>query len=91
MGADDLATHDLPNSLGVIMPPLCCGIALRDGGGAPAAQHDTDVQQLAQHLALDDAKGRGSVAGYLSTKFEAKVAGHGQHAQCLGRTCYKCV
>ena len=50
-----------------------------------------DVSQLAQPLALDDAEGRGSIAGYSFTQLEAEVAGHGQHAQCLGRTFCECL
>ena len=50
-----------------------------------------DVSQLAQPLALDDAKGRGGIAGNPSTQVEAEVARHGHHTQRLGRTLYECV
>ena len=40
MGAHDRVAPDLPSTLGVIVLPLTCGVELRGGGGAPAAQHD---------------------------------------------------
>ena len=46
MGADDLATHDLPGALGIIVLPLSRGVELRGGGGAPAARHDAKSSRV---------------------------------------------
>ena len=46
MCADDLATHDLPGALGIIVLPLSRGVELRGGGGAPAARHDAKSSRV---------------------------------------------